>query len=266
MGDDIELGRTAQHQLDPRLLGVDEVAGDSLEQSVDRRQELRLAEHRRQVALGAGGPQELPGGEVGAHDAALAIDRHQRIGKAVDDGLGRRGQVVDRGALAAPAGGKLRRGRRQLLGGGREGQPRHDRLALVGQLAHEAREQRQRDEVALHQQHRHHADGRHGDQGRPPRQLARPVQRQQRRKGRREGDGIGREVATKGHRRSIAPRYSRRGEKKRSATRPYRKPPTWATQATCSPPLPGMPPKMPKKTLSAIQMPATGRIDRRLPR
>ena len=95
---------------------------------------------------------------VGAHDAALAVDRDQRIGQAVDDRLRRGGEIVDRGALAAPAGGERRRRGRQLLGRRREGKARHHRLLLARQLAHEAGEAGQRAEIALHQDHGDHGD------------------------------------------------------------------------------------------------------------
>ena len=157
-----------------------------------------LAERRRQVALGADRPQQGARREVGAHDAALAVDGDQRIGQAVDDGLRGSREIVDRGALAAPAGGQRRRRRRQLLGGRREGEPRHHRLALVGKLADEAREAGERAQVALHQEDGHGRDGGHGDQRRPARQVARPVERGEGGEGRRQRHRIGRQIAARG--------------------------------------------------------------------
>ena len=140
-------------------------------------------------------PSETAGRQVGAHDAALAVDGDQRIGQAVDDRLGGGREIVDRGALAAPAGRELGRRRRQLLGGGREGEPRHDGLALVRQLADEAGEAGERAEIALDQQDRDHADAGDGDQRRPAGEVTRPVQRQQGDEGRRQRDGVGGDVA-----------------------------------------------------------------------
>ena len=177
------------------LVGAGEVAVGGLEQAVDRGEQLRLAEHGREIALGAGAAQKLAGGEVGAHDAAAAVDGDQRIGQAVDDRLGGGREIVDRGALAAPAGRELRRRRRQLLGGGREGEARHHRLALVRQLADEAGEAGERAEIALDQPDRDHGDAGHGDQRRPAGEMARPVERQQGGEGRRQRDGVGGEIA-----------------------------------------------------------------------
>ena len=128
------------------------------------------------------GAQQRARREVGAHDAALAVDGDQRIGQAVDDGLRGGREIVDRGALAAPAGRQRGRRRRQLLGGGREGQARHHRLALVRQLADEAGEAGERAEIALHQEDRHDGDAGHGDQRRPAGEIARPVERRRARR------------------------------------------------------------------------------------
>ena len=174
MGDHVELGRPRQHQFDHALVRSREVAvGTGLQQRIDGRQELRLTQQCRDVALRpAGAAQQQGGGKIGAHDATLPVDRHQRIGKAVDDRLCRGGEIVDRGALPAPA-GRERRGRgRQLLGRGGEGQARHHRFAFVGEFTHEAGKARQRVQVALDQEDRDQPDARHRDQGAAARQFS----------------------------------------------------------------------------------------------
>ena len=216
MGDHVELGRAGQHELDASLVGAGEIAVGGVEQPVDRREKLRLAEHGREIALGAGAAQKLAGGEVGAHDTAAAVDGDQRIGQAVDDRLGGGREIVDRGALAAPAGRELGRRRRQLLGGGREGKPRHHGLALVAEFADEAGEAGERAEIALHQPDRDHGDARHGDERRTAGEIARPVKDQQRGKRRCQGHGVGGEIAAQRN----GLHYPRRGEKKRMAASP----------------------------------------------
>ena len=99
-------GGPGQHELDGGLVGADEVAvGAGLQQrsrSPPAAAGWRNAVERSRSAPTA--PSSARGRAVGAHDAALAVDGDQRIGQAVDDRLRRGGEIVDRGALAAPAG------------------------------------------------------------------------------------------------------------------------------------------------------------------
>ena len=155
MGDDVELGRARQHELDRDLVGPGEIAVGAVASSESiaaSSSGWRSAVERSRS--GTMVPSSATRGAVGAHDAALAVDRDQRIGQAVDDRLGGGREIVDRGALAAPAGGQRRRRRREFFGGRREGEARHHGLPLARQLADEAREARQRDEIALHQESR----------------------------------------------------------------------------------------------------------------
>ena len=211
MGHHVELRRPRQHQFDHALVGSREVAvGAGLEQRVDGGQELRLAQHRRDIALGTTGTaQQQGGGKIGTHDAALPVETHQGIGKTVDDRLGGGRQIVDRGALATPSGREGGGRGRQFLGGRGEGKTGHHRLALVREFPHESREARQRPEIALDQEHRHHGDASHRDQGGAARQLAEAKEDGERRPRRGQGHGVGNQRSTQrnpvvGHRPTIA--------------------------------------------------------------
>ena len=175
MGDDIEFRRARQHDLDRDLVGPDEVAVGRVEQRIDRRQQLGMAQRRRQVAIRAHGAQQRHRRAIGAHDAALAVDRDQRVGQAVDNGLRGGREIVDRGALAAPAGRQRRSRGGEFLGGRRERQTRHHRLLLVRQFTDEAGEARQRAEIALHQDGGDDRDAGKGEQGRAAGQITRPM-------------------------------------------------------------------------------------------
>ena len=214
MGDDVELGRARQHDLDRdsgrarrncrRPVSSSESIADrssdgaapSTGRGRRRRAEQRHAPRGWCARCGAGGRRAISGSgrpsTMACADAArLSIEARWRR------------QPVD----------ECRRRRGELLGGRREGQARHHRLLLARQFADEAGEARQRAEIALHQDGGDHRDAGKGDQGRTAGQIARPVKAAEGDGRRRQRHQVGGEVAAErkrlvGHAGDIIPQAS----------------------------------------------------------
>jgi hypothetical protein len=198
MRHDVQLGRTRQHDADRGLLGPTKLPSARFEQ--DRRwpPAARMAQRGRQVALGADRPEQAR--------AARLVRTIRRWRSTPISGSGRPSTMAWAEAARLSIEARWRRQpaarvagrRRQLLGGGREGQARHDRFLLARQITDEARKARQRAEIALHQEGRHEDDAGERHQRRPASAIAPHHRVCPAHDRRRQDDGIGDDVRRNG--------------------------------------------------------------------
>ena len=154
-----------------------------------------MAQGRRQVAIGHERTDEAARGAVPAPQPATAIDGEERVGQAVDDGLGGDLETSHRLALAPPHAVERLHAGGELLGRGRQNESRHVRLAATRQGLDVAREAHEGVQVAAHDDGGAEADRRHRAQRAIDRQPACRHHAGQHDHGRRQHHGIGDQVA-----------------------------------------------------------------------